>query len=65
MPSKLTDDLSDDDIEWMMQEFALTAERARDRGLTPAEFLLLLNRYGTQMMADFTTAVEAAGGTDE
>lgn len=45
--------MNDDDLDWLLQEFALTAERARDRGLTPAEFLMGLQAYGKQFMEDY------------
>ncbi|NEU57484.1 hypothetical protein [Halorussus sp. MSC15.2] len=49
--------MDDEDLDWMLQEFALTAERARDRGLTPAEFLMGLQAYGKRFMEDYGQTV--------
>lgn len=52
------DQLDDDDFAWLLQEFTLTAERARDRGITPAEFLMGLQAYGKRLMDDYATPTE-------
>ena len=50
--------MDDEDLNWMLQEFSLTAERARDRGLNPAEFLMGLQAYGNRFMEDYATATD-------
>lgn len=49
--------MDDEDLDWMLQEFSLTAERARDRGLNPAEFLMGLQAYGKRFMKDYSDSV--------
>lgn len=49
--------MDDDDLNWLLQEFTLTAERARDRGITPAEFLMGLQAYGKRFMEDYSKTV--------
>lgn len=46
--------MDDDDLHWLLQEFTITAERARERGITPAEFLVGLRAYGTQLMDEYS-----------
>ena len=52
-------DLDDDDLEWLLDEFTITAERARDRGMTPVEFVAVLQRYGKRFMDDYSMAGDA------
>lgn len=49
--------MDDNDLDWLLQEFTLTAERARERGLTPAEFLMGLQAYGKRFMEDYSQTV--------
>lgn len=50
--------MNDDDLDWLLRELTLTAERARDRGLTPAEFLVGLQTYGRQFMDEYSQATD-------
>lgn len=50
--------IDDNDLSWLLQEFALTAERAQDRGLTPVEFLMGLQAYGRRFMEDYGQTVD-------
>ena len=50
--------MNDDDLNWLLQEFILTAERAQERGLTPAEFLMGLQAYGNRFMEDYGQEVD-------
>lgn len=50
--------MDDNDLNWLLQEFNLTAERARNRGLTPVEFLMGLQAYGKQFMEDYSEGAD-------
>lgn len=50
-------DDEDDNFAWLFQELLLTAERARDHGLTPEEFLIGLRAYAKQFEEDYAENV--------
>lgn len=50
--------MDDDDFDWLLQEFILTAERAQERGLSPAEFLVGLQAYGNRLIEDYGHGIQ-------
>ncbi len=54
----MSQSMDDEDFDWLLQEFTLTAERAKERGLTPAEFLVGLQAYGNRLMEDYGQTVD-------
>lgn len=54
----MDDTTDEDDFDWLLQELLLTAERAKERGLTPEEFLIGLRAYANQFEKDYTREIE-------
>lgn len=52
------DTLSEDNFDWLLRELILTAERAKEQGLSPEEFLIGLRAYANQFEKDYSQAIE-------
>lgn len=55
---RMSQSMDDEDLDWLLQEFTLTAERAKERGMSPAEFLVGLQAYGNRLLEDYGQPVD-------
>ena len=55
----MNDDLLDDDrFDWLLQELNITTERAKERGLTPEEYLVGLRAYVSTFQENYVGVIE-------
>lgn len=50
--------MNEEEREWLMREFRLTAERAKEKGIPPHVFLMGLQAYGRKMLEDYREVVD-------
>lgn len=50
--------MPDDNYDWLLQELNLTAERARDRGLSPEEYLVGIRAYANTFEENYKDTLE-------
>lgn len=50
--------MDEENIDWLVQELNITAERAKERGLTPAEYMAGLYAYLERFKEDHATIDE-------